>query len=65
MVAPAVPIPLRWYTAAMPADRKDDALEEALDRAVRIIEDAEACGSEPVIDALEKNAPEPDSMPDE
>ncbi|HYI13674.1 MAG TPA: hypothetical protein VEK57_31830 [Thermoanaerobaculia bacterium] len=49
----------------MPADRKDDALEDALDRAVRIIEEAEACGSDPVIDALEKNPPEPESMPDE
>jgi len=65
MVAPAGPGTLRWYTAAMPADRKDDALEDALDRAVRIIEEAEACGSDPVIDALEKNPPEPESMPDE
>jgi topoisomerase IA-like protein len=42
----------------MPQD--DDALEQALERAVRIIEEAEARGGDDVLDKLEETAPEPD-----
>jgi hypothetical protein len=47
----------------MPQD--DDALEEALERAVRAIEEAESRGGDDVLDKLEENAPEPERSPDE
>lgn len=48
-----------------PPDDHEDALAEALNRAVQIIENAEARGSDPVLDRLEENAPPDEPAADE